>query len=182
VNAPSTTAGGLRYTHNIADHDPQPALPQIDIDRVVLIVVGASLRAETGDRPLAYWLQERMLEWRDARFPGADEPGSPGARPFDVVVCSDLWWLSHDELAGAPTVSVGGPGVNALAAHLADKVPSAFVIDDYLLVQVDLDFRDLRASVWGMTHAACDAAVRAFAERYLDAYLEAAAERIAARE
>jgi hypothetical protein len=171
-----------RYTGAIAPHPPNPASTQVDIDRVIFIVAGASLRAEVADRPIAYWLQQRMLEWRDERCPGADEPGLPGARPFDVVVCSDLWWLSHDELGKAPTVSVGGPGVNALAAHLADKTPSAFVIDDTLIVQVDPDFTDLRASVWGRDRAATEAATRTFADRYLDRFMRAASERIAARD
>lgn len=150
-----------RYCSDIDEVSCELASHPIDLDRLVLIVVGAHLRAESGDRPLAYRLRQAILEWRA----GADE-----AR-FDVLVCTDVWYVNNEELQLGPVVSVGGPGVNALSANLADKVPSAFVIDDELMVQVDLDFSDLRVVVWGMDHPSTIHAVEAFIERYLDAYL-----------
>lgn len=143
---------------------------EVDVDRLILIVTGAHLRSEIGDRPLAYALRARMNEWLEERFGGDD-------RPLDVVVCSDVWWLNNDELRDRPTVSIGGPGVNALSAYLADKVPSAFVIEDRLLVQVDLDYDQLLACCWGMDHAQTQGAVSAFMEKYLEGFLEAASSR-----
>jgi len=157
----------------------QPVAPSgVDLDRVTLIVAGADLRAEIADRPLAYRLQRAMLDWRDIYDPNSDEPGTPGARPFDVLVCSDVWYLGNPEMTQRPTISVGGPAVNALTAHLADKTPSAFVIDDELIVQLDLDFRDLRGCCWGKDRASTETAVGAFIDRYLDQYMQATADRI----
>ncbi len=145
----------------------------MDLDRLVLIVTGAHLRAESGDRPIAYRLREAMLDWRDRSNPA--EPA------FDVLVCSDVWYLNNEELHPLPAVSVGGPGVNALTANLGDKIPAAFVIENDLIVQVDLDFADLRAVIWGMDHAATIRAADAFVEKYLEPWLAEVAERIERR-
>lgn len=146
------------------------AAAPIDLGRLVLIVTGAHLRSESGDRPIAYRLREAMLDWRDRNNPG--EPN------FDVLVCSDVWYLNNEELQQLPVVSVGGPGVNALTASLGDKVPAAFVIENDLIVQVDLDFTDLRAVLWGMDHAATIRAADSFVEKYLESWLTEVAERI----
>ncbi|MFM9995348.1 MAG: hypothetical protein ACKVU4_06050 [Phycisphaerales bacterium] len=136
-------------------------------DQLILIVVGAHLRAETGDRPLAYLLRQRMLEW-------LGEGEGDGQYGGSVVVCSDVWYLNREELRSRPAISVGGPGVNAFSAFLADKLPSAFSIEGVLLVQLDLDFEDRLACVWGMDHASTVSAVDAFIERYLDDFMTAA--------
>lgn len=145
--------------------------PGVDLDRLILIVTGAHLRAEVGDRPLAYRLRERIVGWLDERL---DADGDDPRRLSRVVVCSDVWYLNNDELRRCPAISIGGPGVNALSAYLGDKLPSAFVIDDVLVVQLDPGFDELLACVWGVNHAATVTAVDAFAERYLGAFLEAA--------
>lgn len=154
-----------QFEFTLIDHE-------IDVDRLALIVTGAHLRAEAADRPLAYSLRERMIHWLDERHPG--EP------PLDVLVCSDIWALNNEDLRICPTVSIGGPGVNAFGAYVADKLPSAFVIEDVLMVQADLDFDDIIASCWGMDHASTVGAVDAFLERYLDPFMEAAVRRITA--
>ncbi len=137
-----------------------------DSDRLILIVTGAHLRAEAGDRPLAYRLRARMLRWlgRD----GGEDPDAP------VVVCSDLWYLNRDELRSCPTVSIGAPGVNALSAYLADKLPSAFAVEGVLVVQLDPQFEDRLACCWGVDRGATASAVEAFAERYLADFMAAA--------
>lgn len=135
-----------------------------DSDRLILIVTGAHLRAETGDRPLAYRLRDRMLRWLGR----GDDQDAP------VVVCSDLWYLNRDELRECPTVSIGGPGVNALSAYLGDKLPSAFAVEGVLVVQLDPEFDDRLACCWGVDHGATASAVEAFAERYLDDFMTAA--------
>ncbi|MFG0273520.1 MAG: hypothetical protein ACF8QF_00520 [Phycisphaerales bacterium] len=118
-----------------------------------------------GDRPLAYALREEMLRRLEGRFPDGS--------PLDVIVCSDVWRLNDESLNTVPTVSIGGPGVNAYSAYLGDKLPSVFVIEDRLIVQADLEWEDLIACCWGMDHALTVQAVEAFMDRYLDDYLDA---------
>jgi hypothetical protein len=148
---------------------------QIDTDRLILIVTGAHLHAEVGDRPVAYSLRQRILD----RL--RDSGDGENARP-QVVVCSDVWYLNNDPLRSRPTISVGGPGVNALTAFLADKLPSAFAIEDRLIVQADLEFQECVACCWGADIGSTAAAVDAFCERYLDAFMEAAQSRLPAGE
>ena len=52
--------------------------------------------------------------------------------PLDVVVCSDVWRLNDESISTRPTISIGGPGVNALSAFLGDKLSSVFVVEDQL--------------------------------------------------
>ena len=135
----------------------------MDVDRLLLIVTGAHLGAEVHDRPVGYRLKTLI----ESRL-GA------GAARLTPVVCSDVWYLNQEPLRRRPTISIGAPGVNALTAFLADKVPSAFTIDDVLVVQADLDWVDLVACCWGRDHDSTRGAVDAFAERYLGGFLEAA--------
>ena len=158
-------ASGRRYTlASMTTHSNDSPAP-LNIDQMVLLVVGAHLRAEMTDRPLAYRLRERMLGWLDEQ---------PGGSPCEIVVCSDLWYLNADELRSRPTISIGAPGVNALTAYLGDKVPSAFAIDGVLCVQLDTDFTDLVAACWGADVGATASAIDAFCERYLDLFMEKA--------
>ena len=109
-----------------------------------------------------------MADWLAAR--GLPEtPSNPR-----VLVCTDVWYLNNDPLRSRPTVSIGGPGVNALSAYLGDKLPSAFAVEDVLLVQADPEFTDAIACCWGRDTRATAAAVDAFTERYLDAFMDAA--------
>lgn len=138
---------------------------------MLLIVVGADLRAETGDRPIAYRLRERVIERLGARH-GPEKHGRP--HPLTPVVCTDLWYLNNEPLRSRPTISVGGPEVNALTAYLADKLPSVLAVENVYLVQADPEMVDVVACCWGADGAATLAAVDAFADRYLDGFLEAA--------
>jgi hypothetical protein len=143
---------------------------EIDSQRLILIVTGAHLRAEAMDRPVAYRLQAQLARWLEEQIPLEAEP-----RPCQrILVCSDLWYLNNDGLRNCPTISLGGPRVNALTAFLADKLPSAFAIEDLLLVQADLDFPDVVACCWGRDGPATAAAADAFAERYLPLFMNAA--------
>jgi hypothetical protein len=140
----------------------------IHTDRLILIVTGAHLRAEATDRPIAYGLRQRLADWLAAR-------GRPETTKTPrVLVCSDVWYLNNDPLRSRPTISIGGPGVNALSAYLADKLPSAFAVEDVMLVQADPEFHDAVACCWGRDEQATAAAVEAFAERYLEGFMEAA--------
>ncbi|HBS28035.1 MAG TPA: hypothetical protein DEB06_00970, partial [Phycisphaerales bacterium] len=128
-------------------------------------VTGAHLRAEIGDRPIAYAMRDTILD-RLSRRPEDERLG--------VLVCSDIWYLNNDELRACPTISIGGPGVNALAAFLVERLPSAFTVKDVLTVQMDTDFVDLIASCWGHGTAPTRSAAEAFIARYLDLFLEKA--------
>ena len=141
--------------------------------RSVLIVTGAHLSAEVYDRPIAYRLRERILAalgWSNNDSPPPNQDGHP---PDRVLVCSDLWYLNRDQLRELPTISVGGPTVNALSAYLGDKLPSAFAIDGVLLVQADWSNETPVACCWGINAQATAKAAEIFVERYMDEWVEA---------
>lgn len=151
---------------------PTPRQPgkDLNIDDLLLIVVGAHLKAEQSDRPTAYLLRDQIGAWLQANVNGA------GVRPPLVpLVCTDVWYLNDTSLSTCPTISIGAPGVNAYTAYLADKLPSTFVIDDQLIVQMDPEFGDLTAACWGSSHALTQQACSIFVERYMDSFLNAAA-------
>ncbi|MFG0259778.1 MAG: hypothetical protein ACF8LK_05425 [Phycisphaerales bacterium JB041] len=135
--------------------NPAQALP---------IVVGAHVRAEVEDRPTATALCEALT----ARL--------PDGFPLAPVVVTDVWYLNTDALRSQPTISIGRPEANALSAYLADKLPSVLAVDDRLVVLLDPELADPAACCWGVDAAATAEAVRAFAERWADAFLNAAAQ------
>lgn len=132
----------------------------------LLIVVGAHLLAEVSDRPLAYRLRESVLHW-------LDEHAEEDLPAIDPIVCTDVWYLNNDELLREPAIALGRPGVNAASAMLSNRLPTAFLIDDTLQVQLDQEFIDQRACLWGADVQSTASAVDLFVERYLDAYLRA---------
>lgn len=165
----------------------QPVLIEpktLDVDRLMLIVVGAHLRAEVMDRPAAYRLRDRIQRWiderarRDARAEGYTAPidGSGGTSPrgLEVVVCSDLWYLNNVDLMARPTIAVGAPGVNAAAAYMAGRVPAALTLDDSLQIHLDLEYCTLWSCLWGVSAAATHSAVQLFEQRYLEHFLRRA--------
>ncbi|MBL8759819.1 MAG: hypothetical protein JNL50_00810 [Phycisphaerae bacterium] len=126
-------------------------------ENAVIIVVGAHLDAEREDRPIAYALRERVR----ARL----------SRGRDAAVCTDVWYLNNDNLRALPTISIGPPRVNALAAYLADRLPSVFVVDDRCIVQADFEHDEPAASCWGVGTRQTIAAVEVFASRFLDEFM-----------
>lgn len=144
--------------------DPS-VFPDADTDpaRLLVIVTGAHLRAEIADRPVAYRLRDRIAAMLRER--GESESLRP-------VVCTDVWLLNTDDLRACPLVSIGAPDVNALTASLASRIPAVFSVRDALAVHLDLEFIDLAALCWGVTPGATADAVEAFAERYLDRFVE----------
>ncbi len=172
-----------RYTRAMSQ---TPIEEQIDTEQCIVVVCGAHLLAERFDRPHADRLRERMERWLiDNDEPGGDsgdgvdqEGGCVGG--VEVVICTDLWYLNNTELRARPTLSVGAPGVSALGAYLADKLPTALAVDGVLSVQMDMDFVDIVASCWGSSHAATGRAVDEFIDRYLDEFMKRASARSAA--
>jgi hypothetical protein len=149
--------------------------PEMEPAHLVLIVVGAHLRAEVADRPLAYRLLEAIHQWIGQHRTLMGVPLAP-------VVCSDIWYMNHAELQKQPTISLGGPGVNALSAYFAQKLNPATVEDDRLILQLDPEFVDLRVCLWGMNHARTVEALEHFLGRYLDSYLRAVATQVEPQE
>lgn len=142
----------------------RPAKPDpTDPAQTLPIVVGAHLVAEVEDRPIAGAMRDALA----ARL--------PDGFPLVPVVMTDLWYLNTDPLRSQPTVSIGRPEVNALAAYLADKLPSVLAVDDRLIVQLDPELTDPAASCWGVDATATAEAVHAFVERWAGAFIKAAA-------
>src|SRR5690606_11668912 len=65
------------------------------MDNLLLIVVGAHLRAEEADRPLAYKLKRRIDAWLDQNAARLNIDIEP-------IVCSDLWYLNQEHLQQRP--------------------------------------------------------------------------------
>lgn len=141
-------------------------MSSVDIDTVLLIVVGAHLRAEANDRPLAYALQESIHQHLHQRFDSTDWPIMP-------LVCSDVWYLNNESLHDRPAISLGGPGVNGLSAYLYQKLPTALAVEQKLVVQLDLHFEDLRVAIWGVDAEHTANAIDLFESKYLADYIEA---------
>lgn len=134
--------------------------------RLLLIVTGSSLRAEELDRPLAYYLKKKIEE---------HEVEHAGDGPRLVVrVVADFRWMNDEPLQKFPTISVGGPGVNALAHRWLEEVPVALAVDDRYYIQVETDDADEppRASIWGMDNGTTQVAVGVFLERYFPDFHE----------
>lgn len=136
-------------------------MPEIDLNQLILVVVGASLRGEVADRPLAYRLATEI------------EKRLGEASPYKPVVVSDVLYINDKKLASLPVIAVGGPGVNHLSAVLFQELPSVMTIDNVLIIQMDIDLNDLRCCLWGMNHEQTVEALELFLRRgYLDRFLE----------
>lgn len=145
-------------------------MPSDSSARTILIVTGSTLRAEELDRPLAYYLKqqvERQVARRVAS--GLDDEASK------VLVVADFRWMSDEPLQSRPTISVGGPGVNALAHRWFDDLPFSLAVDEQYCIQMDPDLTAPHASLWGMDNATTQIAVAIFVERFLPRLLERAA-------
>jgi hypothetical protein len=122
----------------------------VDTDETVVIVTGSDIRAEERDRPTAYRLKQEIDRRSD---------GQPFRR---AVVVGDSWYLN-------PSIAVGGPGVNSLAAELSASVPLVWSQDQRVYVQANLEGDPKRAVLWGMDAEATMVAVQAFVSQgFLD--------------
>jgi hypothetical protein len=148
-------------------------MPDVQIDRLIAIVTGIQLRAELGDRPLAYHVEREVREFLDAHLPERQPGELPQLAP---VVVSDVFYLNNDAIQTRPTIAIGGPGMNALTATLVEELPTALAIDETLVIQMNLDAGAAedpqRCAVWGMTHLDTVRAVETFiAKGYLATFL-----------
>jgi hypothetical protein len=133
--------------------------------KMLLIVTGSTLRAEDLDRPLAYYLKQQIDGW-----PGLEK--GDVANPFRVRVVADFRWIHDEPLQTLPTISIGGPGVNALSHRWLEEVPVSLAVDEQYYIQMDPDLDESRISIWGMDNATTQIAVSVFIERFLPRFLE----------
>ena len=132
--------------------------------RTLFIVTGSTLRAEEVDRPLAYYLKQRIEQ--------GPPTGEGASGPFRVLVVADFRWIHDEPLQVQPTISIGGPGVNALAHRWLEDVPVSLAVDEQYYIQMDPDLDEPRASIWGMDNATTQIAVSVFVDRFLTRFLE----------
>jgi len=122
----------------------------VDTDETVLIVTGSEIDAEMNDRPVAYLLKEEI----DRRGAG---------RAFRrAVVVSDIWYAQNRIFHLCPTVAIGGPGVNRLAAAFVAELPMLVQRGDRIFIQGAWDGESKRASLWGTDRDATAEAVERF--------------------
>jgi hypothetical protein len=136
--------------------------------RMLLIVTGSTLRAEEMDRPLGYYLKQR-IERALVEAGGADKQG---LEDYVVQVVADFRWIHDKPLQGLPTITVGGPSVNALTHRWLEEVPVTLAYNDRYFIQMDPDLVEPRVSIWGMDNATTQIAVSVFVDRFLPRFLE----------
>jgi hypothetical protein len=139
--------------------------------RLLLIVTGSTLRAEELDRPLGYYLKQRIEQSLQA----AVADGREGLEDYIVRVIADFRWIHDELLQSLPTISLGGPGVNALAGRWLEAVPVSLAYGERYFIQMDPEMVEIRASVWGMDNTATQIAVSVFLDRFLPQFLDSCA-------
>lgn len=150
-------------------HRIMPNAPHgLDIESMIMIVVGAHLRAEVDDRPLA----QRLCETMRARI--ASSASQRRDSTLNPVICTDVWYLNNAELHERPVIAIGEPGVNAATAYFCNRLPTALMVENVFRVHLDPEFLEPRACLWGACSASTSAAIDVFVERYLDSFLREA--------
>jgi hypothetical protein len=144
-------------------------MAEIELQRLILIIVGVQLKAELGDRPLAYRIETEIRNQLATLLPRGDAASLPKLAP---VVVSDVFYLNNEDLHDRPLVSIGGPGMNLVSANLVEELPTALAIEDVLVIQMDLEMKDQRCAVWGMDHLSTVRAVETFLVKgYLETFI-----------
>jgi hypothetical protein len=136
--------------------------------RLLLIVTGSTLRAEEMDRPLGYYLKQRI----EQSLSEAVVIGKGSLEDYLVRLVADFRWIHDEPLQSLPTISLGGPGVNALAHRWLEEVPVSLAYSERYFIQMDPDLTEPRVSIWGMDNATTQIAVSVFVDRFLPRFLE----------
>jgi hypothetical protein len=136
--------------------------------RLLLIVTGSTLRAEEMDRPLGYYLKQRI----EQSLSEAVAIGKENLEDYLVRLVTDFRWIHDEPLHHLPTISLGGPGVNALAHRWLEEVPISLAYSERYFIQMDPDLTEPRVSIWGMDNATTQIAVSVFVDRFLPRFLE----------
>jgi len=140
--------------------------------RLLLIVTGSTLRAEELDRPLGYYLKQRIEAVLTGSNTGAAAKHGPDLSDYQVRVVADFRWIHDEFLQALPTISLGGPGVNALAHRWLEEVPISLAYNERYFIQMDPDLSEPRVSIWGMDNPTTQIAVSVFLDRFLPRFLE----------
>ena len=136
-----------RPTRSTAEKEPHMA-KEIPI-RWLLIVTGSTLRAEEMDRPLGYYLKQRIED----SLSQATANGQSGLEDYLVRIVADFRWIHDEPLQSLPTISLGGPGVNALSHRWLEEVPVSLAFSERYFIQMDPDLAEPRVSIWGMDNS-----------------------------
>jgi hypothetical protein len=136
--------------------------------RLLLIVTGSTLRAEEMDRPLGYFLKQRI----EQTLFEAPAKGHQGLEDYLVRVVADFRWIHDEPLQSLPTISLGGPGVNALSHRWLEEIPFSLDYSERYFIQMDPDLAEPRASIWGMDNNTTKIAVSVFVDRFLPPFLK----------
>lgn len=142
--------------------------------QTIMIVVGADLRAEVTDRPLAYRLADQFRSWRSDH---ADKLNLL----IEPIVLTDVWYLNHEALHDRPTISIGRPEVNALSRAFRRAIRKTGNDKPDILIRLDPEFTDLRCCLWGIDHNRTARAVDLFVLKFLDGFITAAATQVEPR-
>jgi hypothetical protein len=135
--------------------------------RWLLIVTGSTLRAEEMDRPLGYYLKQRIED----SLSQATANGQSGLDDYLVRIVADFRWIHDEPLQSLPTISLGGPGVNALSHRWLEEVPISLAFSERYFIQMDPDLAEPRVSIWGMDNTSTQIAVSVFVDRFLPRFL-----------
>lgn len=133
----------------------------VDAAETVAVVVADALDAEAPDRVVAQRVQAEI----DRR--GAGHPYRRG------VLMTDYAWFDTPLFHAAPTIAVGGPGVNGVSARFGQELPTVWTADDRSLIQAEYRGAAPRVTLWGMNAAATAEAAEVFMARgWLDEFLD----------
>jgi hypothetical protein len=119
------------------------------------------------DRPLGYYLKQKI----EHALGEADATGLDGVDDYSVRVVADFRWIHDEALQRLPTISLGGPGVNALAHKWLEEVPVSLAYSEQYFIQMDPNLAEPRVSIWGMDNATTQIAVAVFLDRFLPRFL-----------
>jgi hypothetical protein len=120
------------------------------------------------DRPLGYYLKQQI----EQSLSEATTAGCYGLEDYLVRVVADFRWIHDEALQNLPTISVGGPGVNALSHRWLEEIPVSLAYSERYFIQMDPELIEPRVSVWGMNNATTQIAVSVFVNRFLPRFLE----------
>jgi hypothetical protein len=120
------------------------------------------------DRPLGYYLKQRI----ENLLSETAANGQTSLEDYLVRIVADFRWIHDEPLQRLPTISLGGPGVNALSHRWLEEVPVSLAFSERYFVQMDPELAEPRASIWGMDNTSTQIAVSVFVDRFLPRFLD----------
>jgi hypothetical protein len=133
----------------------------VDVDATIVVVTGSSAAALQKDLPLADWVADEV-----------NRRGG-GINYHRAVVLRDDRYVASPLVHQNPTIAIGGPGVNQVAHHLSQHLPTAWAREERSFIQMAVGGPARQAVLWGMDATATRDAVEAFiGEGMLDELLE----------